>query len=227
MLKEPPEGLAEANKAERRARILQAARKLIARRGVEALTLRELAAQARVSVPTVYNLIGGKQELLAALMGETYARVASRLSERQSGGMVETAMSLCEAGWSEMLAEPSYFRELLYAFLCMPEAAPVRRETDAHHVEAMTAVLRAGQAEGELARWADPAAVANALYSHYVLTMLRWAAGELDDASFAATATYGLSLTLLGVARGAAARKLERLAKESQAKSAMQHGGPS
>jgi AcrR family transcriptional regulator len=222
-----PESLFEVNKAERRARILQAARKVIARRGVEALTLRDLAAQARVSVPTVYNLIGGKQELLAALMGQTYARVAARLMEQQGGGMVERALALCEAGWSEMLGEPAYFRELLYAFLCLPETAPVRRETDARHVEAMTAVLREGQAQGELARWADPAAVAGALYSHYVVTMLRWAAGDLDDGSLVPTATYGLSLVLLGAARGATARKLERLAKDSQAKSLNRKGAPS
>jgi hypothetical protein len=147
--------------------------------------------------------------------------------QRQGSGMVEHALALCEAGWSEMLAEPGYFRELLHAFLCLPEAAPVRREMDARHVAVMTGVLSEGRAQGELAGWADPAAVAVALYAHYAMTTLRWAAGEVDDESFAPTATHGFSLILLGVARGAAARKLERLARESQTKSAKKTGGPS
>jgi AcrR family transcriptional regulator len=51
--------------AERRQRILGAARRLVAERGYEALTMRELAQVSRVTVPTLYNLIGGKAVLSA------------------------------------------------------------------------------------------------------------------------------------------------------------------
>ena len=57
-------GLLEDQKAERRARILASARRLIAERGFDGLTMRDLAAASRVSVPTLYNLFGGKQALL-------------------------------------------------------------------------------------------------------------------------------------------------------------------
>src|SRR5688572_18582549 len=43
---------------ERRQRILAAARAIVAARGYEALTMRELAQKSRVTVPTLYNLIG-------------------------------------------------------------------------------------------------------------------------------------------------------------------------
>ena len=62
--------LHDEHKAERRARILQAARRLIARRGVQRLNMRDLAQEARVSVPTVYNLIGGKQESAIRACGQ-------------------------------------------------------------------------------------------------------------------------------------------------------------
>jgi len=60
-------------KLERRARILAAARELIAQRGYEALSMRELAAHCRVSVPTLYNQFGGKQALLAAAVESHFA----------------------------------------------------------------------------------------------------------------------------------------------------------
>ena len=208
--------LKQAHMAENRARILQAARRLIARRGVAGMTLRDLAAEALVSVPTVYNLIGGKAQLLEALMADTFARVAARLAAAPDGGVVDRALALCEAGVEETLAEPKYFRELVHAFLCSEETTPLRRETDARNVAMMAAVLRAGRAAGELADWVDPDTVAALLWSTYVATMLRWAAGELTDAQLRSAVVYGLSIILLGSARGPTARRLERLARDAQ-----------
>ena len=62
--------------AERRQRILAAARAIVAKRGYEALTMRELAQASRVTVPTLYNLIGGKEAVLAAAVEEQTARLA-------------------------------------------------------------------------------------------------------------------------------------------------------
>ncbi|MGE4607774.1 MAG: helix-turn-helix domain-containing protein, partial [Myxococcota bacterium] len=53
-------------KAERRERILGSAREMIGARGYESLTMRDLARTARVTVPTIYNLIGGKEAVLFA-----------------------------------------------------------------------------------------------------------------------------------------------------------------
>ncbi|MGH9362599.1 MAG: TetR/AcrR family transcriptional regulator, partial [Thermoanaerobaculia bacterium] len=69
--------LLEEHKAERRARILAAARELIAERGYEGLTMRDLAHASRVSVPTLYNLFGGKQAILLGELEETFERVVA------------------------------------------------------------------------------------------------------------------------------------------------------
>lgn len=216
MLKNPTDSLFELHKAERRARILAAARKLIARRGVEGLTLRDLAAAAAVSVPTVYNLVGGKQAVLTALLDEMLARIAARLGEAAGGGVVERALALCEAGWTETLAEPSYFRGLVRAFLVADETEPVRRATDERNVALMAGVLARGRDDGELERWVDPVALSAMLYQCYVATMLRWACDELSSEALPSTITYGLALILRGVARGPAVKKLARLIRENQ-----------
>jgi AcrR family transcriptional regulator len=208
--------LKQAHMAENRERILSAARRLIAHRGVGGMTLRDLAAEAMVSVPTVYNLIGGKAQLLEALMADTFARLAARLADAPAGGVVERAMALCTAGVQEMLAEPKYFRELVHAFLVTPETHELRREVDSRNVAMMSSILTAGRASGELHEWIDPERVAKLLWTTYVATMLRWAAGELTDAALPDTVVYGLSLILLGPARGPTARKLERLARDAQ-----------
>lgn len=60
-----------ANMALRRKRILDTARDIIAASGFEALSIRELARRAALTVPTIYNLVGNKSALIAQLFDDT------------------------------------------------------------------------------------------------------------------------------------------------------------
>jgi hypothetical protein len=57
------------------------------------------------------------------------------------------------------------------------------------------------------------------MFAHYLHTMIEWAQGELDAGEFRAATLLGMALMLLGVARGRAARQLERRAQELQTES--------
>ncbi len=61
------------SKMRRRERILLEARRMIAERGFDALKLRDLAAVSQLSVPTIYNLVGSKDDLVKALMLGVFA----------------------------------------------------------------------------------------------------------------------------------------------------------
>lgn len=60
-----------ANMALRRDRILDTARTIIAESGFDALSLRDLALRAEVTVPTIYNLIGNKAAVVAQLFNDS------------------------------------------------------------------------------------------------------------------------------------------------------------
>lgn len=60
-----------ANMARRRQRILDTARDIIAVSGFDALSIRELARRADLTVPTIYNLIGNKSAVIAELFDDT------------------------------------------------------------------------------------------------------------------------------------------------------------
>ena len=76
----------------------------------------------------------------------------------------------------------------------------------------MAGILRDGQAAGELEPWVNPLVVARRMFGYYTHTMIEWAQGELDADQFRAATQYGMSLMLLGLARGRAKRQLaERL----------------
>jgi AcrR family transcriptional regulator len=205
------------HKAERRARILAAARQLIAERGFEGLTMRELARASRVSVPTVYNLFGGKHAVLMAELEETFTVVVRSLEAAGGRSVVERAFAMCDAGNRDLLAVPAYSRELMHVFLASEATRSLRLSMHERYVALMADVLRDGQAAGEIVAWADPTAVARRSFAHYVHTVLEWAEGDLDDDEFRAATELGMALMLLGLARGRAATLLAKRAEASQA----------
>ena len=70
----------EEAKARRRGRILRAAVDILARDGPAALSTGRIAERAGVSVATLYNLIGKKDDILLLLITDTIATLESRLA---------------------------------------------------------------------------------------------------------------------------------------------------
>jgi len=208
--------LLEEQKAERRSRILAAARTLIAARGYDGLTMRDLAHASRVSVPTLYNLFGGKHAILLGELEETIATVTAGFENAQGDGFAARAFGGVEAANEDLLGAPAYSRELVHLFLVSAETRPLRRQTEERFVAMMAERLTEAQAKGEIVRWVDPVAVAGREYAHYVQAMIQWAKGDLDADEFRAVAVYGMCLLLLGIARGETARVLERRARDLQ-----------
>jgi AcrR family transcriptional regulator len=79
--------LRTSNKQRRRQQILQAARDLITTDGMGALSMRTLADSARVSVPTIYALVGGRDGVITALMAEGVHRFDDGVAGLGSRGL--------------------------------------------------------------------------------------------------------------------------------------------
>src|SRR5438067_863531 len=146
-------GLHEENKAERRGRIVAAARCLIAEHGYEGLNMRALADAARVSVPTLYNLFGSKHAILAAEMQDAFGSIAAAFDLKKRGDAVERAATLLSAGIRNLVAVPGYYRELVHVMLASSETDELRRSIEDQYAALMAGNLRAGQADGERADW--------------------------------------------------------------------------
>ncbi|MEP4148259.1 MAG: TetR/AcrR family transcriptional regulator [Halioglobus sp.] len=77
----PGHSTRQINKELRRQRILLAARDLIASQGFDAFTISELASMSGVSIPTVHNLFGKKQDIVQELFAELVARIDKVLAQ--------------------------------------------------------------------------------------------------------------------------------------------------
>jgi AcrR family transcriptional regulator len=88
-----------------RTKILEASRKLFARRGFSETSMGDIARAAQVARATVYNNFDDKQDILAAIISEYmtgYARIPTRLRESARTG--QTSFELIQEMVREALA---------------------------------------------------------------------------------------------------------------------------
>lgn len=103
--------------AEPRIRIVEAASRLLAREGREALTTRAVAAAANVQAPTIYRLFGDKRGLLDAVVAhgiDAYLRekstrtlIADPLEDLRHGWDLHVAFGLANPAVYALMADPS------------------------------------------------------------------------------------------------------------------------
>jgi len=77
----PGHATRQVNKELRRQKILDAARKMIAEEGFDAFTISELASRSSVSIPTVHNLFGKKNDIVLELFRDLVSRIDDVLAE--------------------------------------------------------------------------------------------------------------------------------------------------
>jgi AcrR family transcriptional regulator len=205
--------LLEEHKAERKARIRAAAKKLLATHGYDGLTMRELAAEARVSVPTLYNLFGSKDAILVAELEASTARLAGAMPTGATGYFARGQASF-EIGMRLIEEEPALFRAAMKMFLTSPDAQPMRARVEDGYIAIMQANLAAAKAAGELADWAEPAIVARHMFALFMSTFLAWGLGEISLEQFRVAALSGICHMLAGVARGRFAADVEARLRE-------------
>ena len=80
----PGEATRSASMQQRRDRILETAREIMSTEGFEGLSIRDLAKKAGVTTPTIYNLVGSKNEILEQLMEGVFERFEDIQQKRRS-----------------------------------------------------------------------------------------------------------------------------------------------
>src|SRR5262245_49663322 len=89
----PAPGLRERKKALTRQAISDVATRLFMERGFEAVTVAEVAEAAGVSIKTVFNYFGSKEELFLDREAEVRAAIVAAVTERPAGTSVTAALT--------------------------------------------------------------------------------------------------------------------------------------
>jgi AcrR family transcriptional regulator len=194
-------GRRERNVEARRQRILQAARVLLSRGGLGALSMRKLAEEASLSVNTLYNLWGTREEILQALTLDARDQMEASLPKDESpDDPIDYCRSLVRATVRETCRQHELFRPMMLAWLEGEIAGhPSPVEPMAHSILMLGQVIRNARTRGFLESTLSPEQVAWQIHHGAQFASVQWALGRIDDAHFEARALYGLNLAFLGL----------------------------
>jgi AcrR family transcriptional regulator len=212
--------LVAKQREERRQRILAVARRLIAKQGYGGVTMRDLAEKSLVSVPTLYNLFGGKNELLLEAVESYFVDLMGDAERTRAQEGLSRIIWLVETLGRETPRHAAYARSLMAFFGSVSDAGGLHEIATRRLTDELVGALEQMQQKRQLASWADPRALGARLASQLSITTFEWARDQLSDEGLRGAMLYGAGVTLLGLARGKAATELERLAREHQAAAA-------
>jgi AcrR family transcriptional regulator len=209
--------LVSKQRAERRQRILDVARRLIAERGYEGVTMRELADESLVSVPTLYNLFGGKSELLFAAVELYFRNLLSQADQSGDEEGLHKVLAVCETLGASMPRHAEYARSLMTFFGGTQESTKLREFVARELTNELVVALEQMQAKKQLVAWVDPVALGERLATLMIMTSFEWAAHHLSDRSLNSAMLFGAAAVIHGFARGKAAGEVEQIVRDQQA----------
>jgi AcrR family transcriptional regulator len=218
-------GLREFNVEARRQRILGAARRLITSGGMAELSMRKLAKEASLSVTTLYNLFGVREEILQALVMDAIDRMDLVLKrDAPLDDPIERCRAIVTVSVRHMVENEAIFRPMAIA---AQEASMAGGHSSGkvtrRAVEMQALAIRAAIEHGVLTDLLDPLQLGQQIYHGFEFASIKWALGLIDAAGFEARALYGLDVALLGVASDSVRPDLEaelhRLEKQLDSRS--------
>lgn len=182
----------------RRRAILDAARSLFSRYGGDNISAEQIAAAADVSPPTLYNLIGTRDQLLATLLDELLGTVAAELAELSVANPLDRGAATIDICARRFIDDAAVFRYVVRKLVGLERVSDVRMKHDA--VIMQHALMDEAIAIGLIdARW-DAYQIALEIYLSFTGALMLWAGQMLDDEHFCNQVQFGYWSILAGVA---------------------------
>jgi AcrR family transcriptional regulator len=195
-MSETPVGRREAGKAERRRRIIHAARELIRETGNAGLSMRVLAARAGVSLATPYNLFGSKRAIVLAVLQDV-REFHDRFAHLRATDPLERIFLAVDIQIEIYLADPAIYKTMWAAVFDTSDdlrATLWNEKRDSFWRGLIAAVADAGA----IAREIDQAWLQRQLDHLFRCIMLDWVVGILPPEAVGAAAQHGYALMLKG-----------------------------
>ncbi len=205
----------EDAKAERRRRIVAAARDLIRETGDAGLSMRAIAARADVSLTTPYSLFGSKRAIVIALL-EDMREFHERFSSLHRTDPVDRIFHALQLSLSYLASDPDFYRTL-WSEALNASGKELRNELITPQRYAFWwALLAEAQREGALLADIDLDLLLRNLDLVFGATMLAWVLGGLQVEELEASVGFGYALALRGAATPDSQADIEKRLKTFQ-----------
>lgn len=185
------------NKQKRREFILACAADIIAKDGVDALTITQLAERSNVTIPTVHNLLGRRADILDTLVREAMNDVMRAATDFDSSDTITALEDFIDGLIGLIATNEPYYRA---AFITgerinfFEHASPdgIVANSRNYAREICTLAIKQGKLKGEI----DEKQIALRLFSSQRLARLDWMHGYIDLETYRKQVLTGMFITL-------------------------------
>jgi AcrR family transcriptional regulator len=193
--------LRERSKAERRKRIVAAARELVLEGGISNLSMKLLAERAGVGIATPYNLFGSKQDVMLAVLDEAVAAFQERVAATKRSNELELLFRAVTLAKQLYAADPDFYRAVMLAVY--NSGGREFRGTFSSTRRLFWQNLASGAVAGGFIRKDVQIAPLTLHFAHVFVSVLRdWVLGDISLDEMEAQIQYGFALSLMGVSTG-------------------------
>jgi AcrR family transcriptional regulator len=183
--------------AARKAQLIQIGRAVFARRGYEGASVEEIAEQAGVSKPIVYEHFGGKEGLYGAIVDEEVAQIVDRITAAITAGSPRERLE------QAVLAFLAYVNERPDAFAVLLRDAPSSQRRGKMPALMYELADRVGGIFTEQFRRAGYDAKAAPIYAHALVGMVafvgQWWTESRRAPTMEAVASHVAALAWMGL----------------------------
>ena len=183
----------QANKELRKQKILNVARELIATQGFDAFTINELASRSGVTMPTVHNLFGKKNDIVLALFRELVDKVDKVLADPDRSDPIASLEEFIDNLLALYSADEAFYRA---AFLGGERLGLFEHEiSDGIFKKSMQIAERLcieARARGYLLGRIDSRWLAEQLFGSQRLARQDWVSGYIDLQRYRQQALIGM-----------------------------------
>lgn len=196
----PPLGQRERAKRERRARIVRAAHELISETGVDAMSMKQVAERADVSLSTVYNLFESKEAVLSRVFNGVFADYRACVFERGSKDPLQLFFDAVDIAAEFYEADVPFYRSLVWL---VGRDSDLKLSLQEPRVQFFCDLVQGGVDGGLLVSTADSRIVGTTIVPLYSAAYQMWAAGAVSIDEFCARAKFGIMVVLKAFAEPA------------------------
>lgn len=205
----------EEAKAERRRRIVVAARELIRETGNAGLSMRAIAARAEVSLTTPYNLFGSKRAIVVAVLDDV-REFHERFSSLHQVNAIDRILQAVSLSLSYYAEDPEFYRTVWTEALDMSGKELRADLITPQRYAFWWALIGEAAKEGALLPGLDLDLLLRNLDLVFGSVMLTWVLGGIDVEDLEPAVGFGYALALRGAASAESQPRIEKRMMEYQ-----------
>ena len=192
-----PQSLREKQKEDRRNRISVAMMELLSTKSADDITNGEIAERAGVTIPTIYNLIGGRSDILVHLLNKVMADLRVGYLAEKELNPLDRAERVGAFLVGRFTSQEEAYRQVIRGVNSVPLPSLKPYETSPHRI--YLELMREAEAERAFVTGIGAVHVANLLFQIFAGALITWAIEGLTKAEFSAQVTDGFHVIVAAV----------------------------